>query len=178
MKKSINILLGILLFINSGGFIIVFYSQQLSVKEEVFNSINNGDYSPSELICFRIKKDLLYKDKNGFIWNDKKEFEYNGRMYDVIRINENGKDYVLCCLNDLTEEKIIKSFAGEINRLVTDDPKDSKSKTSLFNLISQALLYNKFEILPFLKEQKLNQAVSETIIKFYIEIPSPPPKYC
>ena len=171
-------MLAFLLFINSGGFIIVFYSQQLSVREEIFSSIKTGDYSPSELIRFSIKKDLLYKDKNGFKWNDKKEFEYNNRMYDVIRVSENDSEFVLYCLNDLAEEEILKSFARDFNRFVTDDPKDSKSKTSLFNLISQALLYNKFEFSPSTKEQELNQAASETIIKFYIKIPSPPPKCC
>jgi hypothetical protein len=178
LKKCINILLAFLLFINSGGFIIVFYSQQLSVKEEIFNSIKDENYLPSEIICFNIKKDLLYEDINGFIWNDKKEFEYNGRMYDVIRVSEGSNESVLYCLNDQAEERILKSFSGEFNRLVTDNPKDSKTKTSLLNLIFQALFYNQFEFSPSLKEQKLSQTVSQTITKFYIEIPSPPPKHC
>jgi hypothetical protein len=178
LNKSINILLAFLLFINSGGFIIVFYSQQLSIKEEIFSSIKDDNYLPSEIICFNINKDLLYEDINGFIWNDKKEFEYNGRMYDVIRVSESSNESVLYCLIDQAEERILKSFAGDFNRLVTDNPKDSKTKTSLFNLISQALFYNQFEFSPSLKEQRLNQTVSQTITKFYIEIPSPPPKHC
>jgi hypothetical protein len=178
LKKCGNILLAFLLFVNSGGFVIVFYSQQLSVKDEIFTSISKSGYAPSEIDYFTIRKDVLYIDGNGFMWNDKKEFEYNGRMYDVIRTVENDTDCVLYCLNDLAEEKLLKSFAGEFNRLVTDDPKDVRVRTILSNLISQALINTEFEVLPSINGQKYNQPGSKSIIRPYIEIPSPPPKYC
>ena len=171
-------MLAILLFINSGGFIILFYSQQLSIKEGISSSIRRGDFTPSEIIYFTFNKDFLYKNKDVFLWNDKNEFEYKGKMYDVIKLVEKDSVCVLSCLNDISEEKILKSFAGEFNRLVTDNPKDSKTRTCLFNLISQALIYNKFELFPSFKQKKLNQLYWENISSSEIEIPSPPPKQC
>jgi hypothetical protein len=178
LKKFIDILLIFLLFINSGGFILVFYTQQLSVKEEIFSSIRRGNYAPSEIIYFTIYKDQLYEDTENFVWNDKSEFEYDGKLYDIIRIVVKDNKLVLYCLNDLAEEKIAKSFEGELNRLVTDAPNDSKVKTSLFNLISQALIYHKYELLPPLNGQRLNYSARESILKYYTKVHLPPPKIC
>jgi len=47
---------------------------------------------------------------NKLIWRDKNEFEFNGKMYDVIRIDENENEYTVYCLNDVKEEILVSNF--------------------------------------------------------------------
>jgi len=48
--------------------------------------------------------------KNKLIWRDKNEFEFNSKMYDVIRIDEDENGYTVYCLNDVKEEILVSNF--------------------------------------------------------------------
>jgi hypothetical protein len=48
--------------------------------------------------------------KSKLIWHDKNEFEFNGKMYDVIRIEEGENGIIIYCLNDEKEEILISNF--------------------------------------------------------------------
>jgi hypothetical protein len=48
--------------------------------------------------------------KNKLIWRDKNEFEFNDKMYDVIRIDEDENEYTVYCLNDVKEEILVSNF--------------------------------------------------------------------
>lgn len=48
--------------------------------------------------------------KNKLIWRDKNEFEFNSKMYDVIRIDEDENEYTVYCLNDVKEEILVSNF--------------------------------------------------------------------
>lgn len=176
MKKCITILVAILLFINSGGFIIIFYQAQKSAKQEILCSIKDGKYKIRDIAQFRIDRTDIYRNINGFIWNDKNEFEYKGELYDIINLSAENNSLILFCINDITEEQIVKTFNNEINGLARGDLNNSKVKTSLLNLISQALIKNPADINQYYNYQPFNLIADENIILAYREIPSPPPK--
>ncbi len=176
MKKCITILLTILLFINSGGFIVIFYQVQKSAKEEMLVSIKTGNYKIREVVQFIINKEQYNKNINGFIWKDRNEFEYKEELYDIINISAKNDSLVLSCLNDFTEEQIVKTFNNEVNSLASGKINNSKIKTSLINLISQALLKNTFEFPRTSDEQKFYITSDDNTLLNEREIPTPPPK--
>ena len=60
--------------------------------------------------------------KNKLIWRDKNEFEFNGKMYDVIRINEDENEYTVYCLNDVKEEILVSNF-----KKLNDEKREQKN---------------------------------------------------
>ena len=176
MKKCITILLTILLFINSGGFIVIYYQVQKSVKQEILSNIREGNLIPDKIEKFRIRKEDLNKTINGFIWSDENEFEYRGRLYDILSIEESDDYFILSVLNDRAEEKIVKSFNDEITQLASGKLNDSRVKTSIVNLISQALVNNVFCLKISFYQYNYFSASAEKILLNDIKIPVPPPK--
>jgi hypothetical protein len=165
-----------MLFINSGGFIIIYYQLLHSAKKEMLFSISEGTYKSEEVIKFKIPRGQYHNNKNGFLWKTSKEFQYSNRLYDIITVSKEKDSLVLICINDKAEEKILKSFHNELNGLARGDINNSRVKTSLLNLVSQALTKNSFDLLVKPFEQKLFSFSAENILLSEIEIPSPPPR--
>lgn len=176
MKKCISLFVAILLFINSGGFIILFYQLQQHVKTEVLGSIRRGEYRISEVTRFTINKKDLKQNINGFVWENDKEFEYQGKLYDIIDISYKNKILILNCINDTTEEKLVKSFNDEVNQLASGKLNSSKIKTSLINLISQALLKNSSGFSLWQDSRRFPDNFVEKILLCESKIPTPPPE--
>ncbi len=179
MKKIINILLAFLIFINSGGFVIIFYQMRSLINQEMFQYIKCHKYLFDELISFRIPKKDLFNNRNGFIWEKKKEFFKDNKLFDIVEISEdkNDNNYVFVyALNDKREETMVKTFTKNINKLVNDKTKSPKLRTILSNLISQALPIINIKL--FFEQTKQNGLTySSQIPLFFYKTPiSPPPE--
>ncbi len=149
---------------------------QKSVKQEILSNIKEGNFISDKIEKFRIKKDCFNKTINGFIWSDENEFEYRGRLYDILSIEESDDCFILSVLNDIAEEKIVKSFNDEINQLASGNLNDSRVKTSIVNLISQALVNNVFSLEISFYQCSYFSASAGKILFNDIKIPVPPPK--
>ncbi len=176
LKKCISILLLFCLFVNSGGFIVVFYQAQSSARNQMFRSLREENYSSDEIVKFRVNSGLLYRNGAGFLWKDSREFEYKGQMYDIIKMVNDNDEVIIYCLNDISEAKIITAFNDELNDLANGKLNNSKYRTSLLNLISQALCLKPF--LPKGPEgrQKFISEFHLNIFNYITDIPSPPPR--
>jgi hypothetical protein len=176
LKKCLTILLALLLFINSGGFIIIFYQVQNSVKSKAEAYIRSGNYEKDKVVEFRLNKQELYSNVKRLVWKDKKEFEYNGTLYDIINIETNNNEVIIYCLNDVAESQIVKNFSQDINDLASGKLNNSKFKTSLVNLISQALFIFPFHLNKSADQQKYSNRFPVNILTVILENPVPPPK--
>jgi hypothetical protein len=176
LKKCLTILLALLLFINSGGFIIIFYQVQNSVKSKAEAYIRSGNYEKDKVVEFRLNKQELYSNVKGFVWKDNKEFEYKGTLYDIINIETNNHQVIIYCLNDIAESKIMKNFSQDINDLAAGKLNNSKYKTSLVNLISQALFIFPYHLTRSADQQKYLNHTPINILTVILDYPVPPPK--
>ncbi len=176
LKKWISILLILLLCVNSGGFILIFYQAQLSAKAQMFRSLQEGNYSSDDIVKFRLRGELLYRNGGGFLWKDAHEFEYNGQMYDIVKTVNNDGEIILYCLNDVSEAKVVAAFNNELNDLANGKLNNPKYRTSLLNLISQALCFKPFRLSGPEGKQKFSSDLRINIPNYITEIPSPPPK--
>lgn len=146
----------------------------------MFDTIRKHIDIQTDLIHFRIDKQNLYEDKDGFVWEDRNEFRKDDKLFDVVEIvKDTGNDEYLFvyAINDKQEENLLKSFSSIIDELVTENTSNPKIRTIIFNLITQALPKNDFVLIA------VNQAYithdSLTIIPNSIDIDPlyPPPRF-
>lgn len=82
----------------------------MQAKENVWSSIGSGDFSHlAEEIILPVS--IIENETNGFEWKEnKKEFSWQGKMYDVLSLKASTDNIVIRCLADEKE--------NEINQLV------------------------------------------------------------
>src|ERR1035441_10723273 len=94
LKKCISILLAFLIFLNTAGYIILFWEIQQDIKNEMIQKISR--ILPSEeLTCIKfLKKNISRSD-----WLEKNELEYQGDRKST-RLNSShlGISYAVFCL--------------------------------------------------------------------------------
>ena len=180
MKKIIHILLAFLLFVNSGGFVIVFYQMRNSLNKDMFEYIKCNKYLFNEVVNFRIHKNNLFKDKNGFIWDEKYEFKKENKLYDIVEItvDKNDNNYVLVyAINDVREESMLKTFSSQISKLANESAKNNRLRTMLSTLILKALPVSDFSFVIEQNKQIPMEYNSLTPLSFYKPPTTPPPKF-
>src|SRR6201988_4861 len=103
LKKSVNILLLIIISILSCSTFFIYKTYLHAYKSEVRSFINQGvDTNCTSIIS--INPSDLYVSTNNITWEDEnKEVIYRGTLYDVVSVkNENGK-VILTVISDSQE---------------------------------------------------------------------------
>jgi hypothetical protein len=169
LKKCISILLAFFIFMNSAGFIILFWQIQQDLKKEMIEKIS-GIIPSDELTCIKfLKKDISRSE-----WFERNEFEYQGSMYDVVKKEESGNYYLFYCLNDQKEEILIKNYSRQF-----DDNKDKPAQhntRTLVVLIAPAILINKISIKRIDTVSPINNYLSFNYQSIWLDKLTPPPK--
>jgi hypothetical protein len=169
LKKCISILLAFLIFLNSAGYIILFWQIQQDVKREMIKKIS--EILPSEeLTCIKFLKKKIPRSE----WIEKNEFEYNGSMYDVVKKEETSKYYLFYCLNDEKEEILIKNYSRQF-----DDNKEKPTQHStrtLIALVAPAIVKNKTLIKRIDTVSSINNYLSFNYQSIWLDKLTPPPK--
>jgi hypothetical protein len=179
VKKFIYILLAFFIFFNSGGFLFTFFTFKHIIKVEMFSEIREHLNSKCELEFFRFNDSELFSDTKQITWDSKEEFYYNGKLYDVVCIKNDAKDSnikIIYAINDNKEEKLIHSFNSLIDDLVNGNTANPKIRTILFNLISQALIQNGFNLNYCIQYVVVYKEIIIQFLSFQQSPDSPPPK--
>ena len=169
LKKCISILLAFLIFLNSAGYIILFWQIQQDIKREMIQKISA--ILPSEkLTCIKfLKKDISRSE-----WIEKNEFENNGSMYDVVKKEETRQYYIFYCINDQNEEILIKNYSRQF-----DDNKEKTTQHSsriFITLVAAAILKNKIFIKRADTVSSINNYFSFNYQSIWLDKLTPPPK--
>jgi hypothetical protein len=117
----------------------------------MFDNIRKHLDFQTDLNHFRIHKNNLYQDKDGFVWDDRKEFRKDDKLFDVVEVvkDPGNDDYLFVyAINDKQEENLLKSFSSIIDELVTENTSNPKIRIIIFNLITQALPKNDLKLIP------------------------------
>ena len=172
MKKVISILLTLLIFLNSSNYILIYVERLATNKQEMLALIRAQQKS----LKIQELKFSKYEYMKKLNWKDEKEFEYNGRMYDVASIRINKDNITICCVRDENEEMLISNFEKMHRRNSAKDRIASDSRTSLlaYHLLATQNKINSEKratnVSPFLVGDNINYN------SIYIKAPTPPPK--
>ena len=119
------------------GYFAVFKVMQHNIKKQIKTAIKQG-VPDNKLHCFRFPADKVLQQKMGIRWLEKKEFTYNGNMYDVVHKQSDGDFIIYKCVND-TQEKVL--FAGLDKQVKNAMNKESKNSKTLNLLLKFNILY-------------------------------------
>jgi len=161
--------LAFLVFLNSAGYIILFWQIQQDVKKEMIQKIS-GILPSNELTCIKFLKTDISLDE----WKEMNELEYQGSMYDVVKKEESSKFYLLYCLNDQKEETLIKIYNGHFN-----DDKEKSTQNNfriLITLIAPAILKYNISIKRIDTISSINNYLSFNYQSVWLDKLTPPPK--
>ena len=130
MKKVIPILLILLILLNSIGYIFLYVERLTNNKLEI-RAILNSHQNLSRLLKLKFTKKEFTHELN---WKEEKEFEYNGMMYDIEKIEFIDDDVNVYCIRDEVEEQLISSYDKVCGDTSDKDKIAPNHQTSLFNL--------------------------------------------
>ena len=172
LKQSISILLTLLMFLNASSYILIYVGRLATHRWEI-NAVINSQWNSLNIQELKFTREE-YESK--LRWKDEKEFEYNGRMYDIASVKETGDNIIVYCVRDEKEEVLISNYE-KLHR--TNSTKDKIASDSQTLLLA-------FHFLAIQNEScKLDNASNALFIpsggidnynSIYIKFPTPPPK--
>lgn len=127
MRNFVSYILATIILIQLVGTTVYFEASRYAVKKEIKARIKSG----------LTKKDLLVlkfseQDFHSLHWLNKKEFERNGNLFDVVRLKKlSSGEYEIQCISDDKEKELFRQLGHEIaNNLGNED-----HPTPLFNWV-------------------------------------------
>jgi len=161
------------LLINSGLYVIMFFSSVKIVKKTIHYLLENDELS-EKLIIVSIAREDISNQKLKFEFIEEREFRLNGQMYDIKKDLSDEDSLRYLCYLDEHENLLEKLFAK-----FSDSEKDKKSnhlqKITFIPFIG--LFFQQTDTtLNFFSELTFEGIRSEQILKNYFEVLTPPPQ--
>jgi hypothetical protein len=174
MKKIIFYLLFSIFIYQIGGYIISFSIMKYSIKSEMKSKIKKS-LNANEYQFFNLNK---ISKENSFKWEKKdKEFWYNGRIYDIVKIEKSG---ILKCIDDIQEKKLFQNLDSYVNGFFTKNPNGKKAMQSINSLFFAVFLPSKEIVIPQ-RYCILTTSIPTDIVIFNtdrtLSVVSPPPRF-
>lgn len=119
MKRIISILLVCILVINLAGFYIYFVVRLVELRMEMRQELA---LLPSD----QLEKVIVPLDKFKPSWLAELEMKWNGKMYDIARIEADANGFVVYALHDATEDDLLVF----INRVIDVSSNDKNKAPS------------------------------------------------
>ena len=176
MKKGITILICTFFLINSGIFIITYYSKLSLIKEHAEKKISQLTVRThdKETVLLKISKKersdiALYKEIND------EEFYYLGNLYDLISKQDSHDTLYVYCFHDLDEEDFQKSVCSYFDAHKNHDRifHINTVQASVLNFIKP----QNFNLYPVRDESGIVPINSVNILKGYFTSSDPPPRF-
>lgn len=174
-RKFIAASVILLLLYSTCGYIFV-YQQLILLNRHMVNLAIEKNEVDHQTVLLSFKKSDIENKAIDFTWKHKKEFRFNGEMYDIVERAETADSVFFECIHDKKEKEL---EAGFIKHFEGEDEKNNQSAPS------NSLVKIKFPDL-FFDNYSLNTGSTqqqEYLIYFsgkYIspvrDVPAPPPK--
>lgn len=173
MKKGLSILLLIILFYNSIGFIFNFqfilYSWRFSI-----NKLIHSEAETNKLTVFKFKRIEYHTQRNEFI--------NNGISYDVVKTSEEGDDILVYCYADHIETQLKNYFHANLLENLNLNGDMQKGLPRAFNHFFSEYVFEVHDYgVPIFDKSLLSEAIlphrNNALISLCdIEVKTPPPR--
>lgn len=130
VKRTASILLIAALLLPFYGSWALLKWQQFRTKAEVKERLFEG-LSPEETVTLRFS----HAEADGLEWEHAREFEYRGRMYDVIRSRETAAFVEYVCYADDEESELKARIREGVARAMESDPRKADRSQRLLSLL-------------------------------------------
>ena len=175
MKKTIILILCVIILFNTGGYYLAYFQVQNYFKSIATGRIN--EYIPlDKLTLIKINLKSAESDsKKEYLKVNEKEISYNGNMYDIYQEEKSGDTLVLYCLSDENEDKLDQAFSEYVNKSDIDCINLSV-KNLLGSIIKIALPPMKFSYNDFSIFNLIASKSKIELLNVIIDVPKPPPR--
>jgi len=174
-KKIIAIVAALVLIYNSSGYVLVYQQLIQLTKNYIHNAIEKKEID-EEIILLSFKKSDIEEGKIDFKWKHKKEFRYNGGMYDIVERIDTADSVHFYCFYDHKENLLESNFNKHFDKENEDKKHNSAGRallaqqiTDLF-FVTSDLFYTQESKLTYSPYLEKGNSLNEP------EVPSPPPK--
>jgi len=177
MKKGIAILICSFFLINSGLFILTYYSKLDLIKEHAKEKISllTIGTRDGETVLLKISKKEL-SDRSTYMELNDDEFFYKGNLYDVISREDSNDTLFVYCLHDLDEEDFQKSVCSYFDTHKCHDgifQTENTVQAASLNFIQP----QNSDLYPVQNESVVVQINFTNVLKGYFMISDPPPRF-
>jgi len=172
LKRTFSILLILIIIFNFLGAFLTFIFIQKSIKKEVKRFVINN-LPDDKLTYFIFPKSEIEQKKLGVIWIHSKEFKYNNRMYDIVRIEKIDDNIKYIVFDDSKETDLVNNYLENsgTNNLLANNPKLKQIKLFKFDHLPDKLINieSNFSII-----KNFNLINLEYLFKFKPDLFKPP----
>lgn len=176
MKKIFHILLLFILIAPFAATYIGFRGERIRIKKEVRNLILNG-ISNEDLI---VMKFLKSDSETRLRWEHSTEFEYSGKMYDVVRSKTSMDSITLWCWCDNDESQLIKEYKSLVAKALGQNHQKHDNNTKLIEYLKTLYLPEAFAVSGEIYLTAPVNSISNyrmLLNSSFIAIQKPPPKF-
>ena len=175
MKKTLSVIIILLLLFNTLGFELLFSFILVQCKEDASQEMKIlGE--KNELQMLRIEK----KDASGLIRLNDREIKYHGELFDVYKEEKTGSAILIYCYQDKKEQKLFDELQEIVKEDKNNSTKKSAAKFVLNNLLKNYLNAGSFDIRRRIRYEKFSNAENNLYKSLLItDITHPPkPHFC
>jgi hypothetical protein len=132
VKRTIAILLSVIILFQLTGFLIVFKVKQQAIRKEIKHLIKNG-VPQNELIAIEFNS----SNKLDFDWKHSREFSYKGSMYDIVRTDTiNQNTFLFYCVNDIQEKQLFANLDKMVSSCFSEQSKQKDKHIDFSQLLT------------------------------------------
>jgi hypothetical protein len=137
VKKQLSILVLILIInIPFIGFYSVFHLQKLKIENHIKVEIQNG-INTTELVSLQFSREQI---KSCLNWLSKREFKYNGMVYEVINVKYSGNEIIYSCYKNQEAAQLIRNFENIVNLKMQNDKDTQTAAVNLTNFFQSLFI--------------------------------------
>ncbi len=169
--KYLALSLILILLLNSGFYVLLYLSSIKIVKKTIHYLLEKNELE-EELIIISLARNDINNNRVSFQRIDKKEFRFNGDMYDIKKDLSDKDTLRYLCYLDEHENLLEKLFSK-----FSEKRKDKKSNHNISLISFLALFFNETETLRnVLFASYYSPQFNFSLNNFYEDIPTPPPQ--
>ena len=141
-----------------------------TLKGEMYEKILSEN-DEGDMIVLEIS---AYDFENTLKWYDSKEFKFNGKMYDVIKIEKRSDQCIIYCFNDIKEELLISNY-NKLDNISKEHNYYISGNQHLITL--QAVQNNIWTWEIFCQQNHFLLSDAENFSSLIPDVQTPPPKH-
>jgi hypothetical protein len=132
VKRTIAILLSVIILFQLTGFLIVFKVKQQAIRKEIKHLIKNG-VPQNELFAIEFNS----SNKLDFDWKHSREFSYKGNMYDIVRTDTiNQSTFLFYCVNDIQEKQLFANLDKMVSSCFSEQSQQTDKQIDFSQLLT------------------------------------------
>jgi len=140
ITNTVYILLAALVIYNSFGYIVIYFPASVLIKHLVHKSIKEKEISSEELSIIAFSISALKNNKYDFIWKKpNKEFQFNGKMYDIEDKMMSGDTIYYTVYYDHKENILEEMFAFHFKNSKKENTQNPVQRILLVGMFSEEI---------------------------------------